>query len=70
MDILKDIDWAQYRLEKKEIVFTVSCTLNGYNLELLDQLNNQVSLEDFKRKMGSELKLLLSVLKAGVKNEI
>lgn len=40
--------------------------MNGYNLELLEYMNSDISIQDFKEKMNREFDLLLRVLKDGV----
>ncbi len=69
-DILDDINWDRYRIKKEAVIFVTACTLNGYNLELLDYMNNQTALSAFRDKLVTELSLIVDVMKAGVMNEV
>lgn len=69
-DILDDIDWDRYRIKKEDLIFVTGCTLNGYNLELLDHMNNQTELSTFRDKLVADLGLIFDVMKVGVVNEV
>jgi AcrR family transcriptional regulator len=69
-DILDDIDWTGYRINKEALIFVMGCTLNGYNLELLDHMNNQTASSTFRDKLVKDLSLIFDVMKVGVMNEV
>lgn len=65
-ELLEGVNWDQYTIDKESLRFVVGCTMNGYNIELLDNMSNEIPIHLFKEKMVKELGLLLKVLKEGV----
>lgn len=65
-ELLDGVNWDQYKIDKESLRFVVGCTMNGYNIELLENMSSKIPIHQFKEKMVKELGLLLKVMKEGV----
>jgi len=66
-DMLSGIDWGQYNRPKEDVLQFSAYVLDGYNVSLLRKLSQNSSLEAFESINKQEIKLIMSVLRQGLK---
>lgn len=67
LDLLKDIDWSQYKENKENILKISEYIIDGYNLAFIRKLDFNYSLEELEKVMKSDLDLVINTIKIAVK---
>lgn len=64
-NMLKNIYWEQYKINKDEALRISAYLLNGYNITLIQNMKNIKNVEDFEKQTLKDIDLLFKVIKQG-----